>query len=137
MKEKYLFISLFILLTAVGGFAIGRDVVTQNAQAQVGGSFQANKFIRFSTSSAITIPGTTGGTNQQLLATNTARIYAAIVNDCSSVVYLGFNGNPAIINSGIRLNANGGSYEINEQNLYIGAISGTSTASCVVTVVEK
>lgn len=73
------------------------------------------------------------------LARNTSRLYAAFVNDSDTVMYLYFAtttfSNPSAasttvgINKGIRLNANGGSYEILPENLFIGEVWVTSTAS--------
>ena len=72
-----------------------------------------------------------------ILALNADRLYACIVNDSDTVVYLGI-GAAAVLNQGIRLNAYGGSYEINWTNLYTGAIYGIhgGTGNKVVTVME-
>jgi len=73
-----------------------------------------------------------------ILSANDARKYALIVNDSDTVIYLAL-GAAASVNSGIRLNANGGAYEINWTNLYKGAIYGIHGVSGVtktVTVVE-
>ncbi len=72
------------------------------------------------------------------LAANSNRRYAIFVNDSDTAVYLGL-GAAAIVNAGIRLNANGGSYEMSAMlgNLYRGAINaihgGTGTKSLLVT----
>lgn len=58
-----------------------------------------------------------------ILASNTNRLYAAIVNDSDEVIYLA-KGAAAVLHQGIRLNANGGNHEINWTNLYTGAIYG-------------
>jgi len=71
-------------------------------------------------------------------AANDNRKYMLIVNDSDTVIYLAL-GAAASVNSGIRLNANGGAYEINWTNLYKGAIYGIHAASGLtknVTVVE-
>jgi hypothetical protein len=76
-------------------------------------------------------------TSSQVLATSTSRIYAAIVNDGSNSVYLSVGVN-AVAGKGILLTANGGSYEINDQNLITGGIYAiTSTGSSNVTVLYK
>lgn len=67
-------------------------------------------------------------TQQELLPSNPQRNYALLVNDSDSVAYISL-GIPAAANTGIRLNANGGSYEINAINLFKGAIYGLSTAA--------
>jgi len=58
-----------------------------------------------------------------ILSANANRKYALIVNDSDTTIYLAL-GAAAAVNSGIRLNANGGAYEINWTNLYKGAIYG-------------
>ena len=47
------------------------------------------------------------------------------VNDADEVIYLKL-GAAAVLNAGIRLNANGGSYEMSlaAGNLYVGAVNG-------------
>jgi len=79
-----------------------------------------------------------GSTSTTILAANANRKYAVIVNDSDTVIYLAL-GAAASVNSGIRLNANGGAYEINWTNLYKGAIYGIHAAAGLtknVTVVE-
>ncbi len=63
-----------------------------------------------------------GTTSTQVLAAKSNRKFAAIVNDSDTVIYLALGGT-AVLNSGIRLNANGGSFEINATNLYRGVVS--------------
>jgi hypothetical protein len=67
-------------------------------------------------------------TSSDMLATSSGRLYAAFVNDSSTTTYLGFT-NPAVAGKGVRLNANGGSYEINLDNLFTGAVSCISLAA--------
>lgn len=59
----------------------------------------------------------------QALAANTQRSYLLIVNDSDTIIYIAL-GATAAVNTGIRLNANGGSYEMSRHlgNLYTGAI---------------
>ena len=76
-------------------------------------------------------------TSAAVLATNGAREYALIVNDGSSACYLNL-GSTAVASEGIRVNANGGSYEMSRNwgNLYTGAINGilaSGTATLIVT----
>ena len=59
----------------------------------------------------------------ELVASNSSREYAAIVNDSDTDIYLAL-GQTAVANRGIRINSGGGSYEINWQNLFTGAING-------------
>jgi len=58
----------------------------------------------------------------QVLAANPKRADAVLVNDSNKEIYLA-RGNDAVMNEGIRLNAGGGSYEINRNNLFLGAIN--------------
>ena len=58
-------------------------------------------------------------TSTAVLAANQARTYALIVNDGAVDIYLNLGGT-AVANTGIRVNAAGGSYEMNEDNLFRG-----------------
>ena len=76
-------------------------------------------------------------TSAAVLATNGGREYALIVNDGSVACYLNL-GSTAVASEGIRVNANGGSYEMSRNwgNLYTGAINGilaSGTATLIVT----
>ena len=80
-------------------------------------------FDKATTNDSVTI----GTSSTEILVANAARLYAIIVNNSSSSVYLAL-GVDAVLNKGIRINANGGSYEIKSDNLFIGAINGISAA---------
>lgn len=73
------------------------------------------------------------GSSTQAVATSTARNYVTLVNDSANTVYF-TEGVPASSTAsiGIRLNANGGSYEINALNLYTGALYCAANASSTV-----
>lgn len=58
-----------------------------------------------------------------MLAANRNRAYALFVNDSAIVAYLSF-GPSAAPNAGIRLNANGGSYEMEGNTLWRGVVNG-------------
>ena len=60
-----------------------------------------------------------------VLASNANRLYALLVNDSDTTIYIKL-GVAAVANQGIRLNANGGNYEMSAMlgNLYTGAING-------------
>ena len=80
-------------------------------------------------------------TSTQILAAKEGRVYGAIVNDCNYDIYLGI-GEAASKAEGIRLNKNGGSFEIDDSNAFGVAISGIASISdgtdyCNVTVVDK
>ena len=61
-----------------------------------------------------------------VLVANPNRADAVFVNDSNQPIYLA-RGNAAVMNAGIRLNASGGSYEINRDNLFLGAINAIAT----------
>lgn len=66
-----------------------------------------------------------GSTSTEILAKNVDRLFVLIINDSDETIYLAI-GADAVLNKGIRLNANGGVFEINSQNLYVGVINGIS-----------
>ncbi|MGD6898602.1 hypothetical protein [Bacillus infantis] len=76
--------------------------------------------------------------SKRLVGRNQARRYLMIVNDSDTAIYLSL-GKSAALNSGIRVNAQGGSYELTEQagNLYKGEIhvihGGTGSKTVLVT----
>lgn len=72
-----------------------------------------------------------------VLAANSDRKYASFINDSDENIWLGI-GAAAVAHAGKRLNAYGGSYEINWTNLYAGAIYGIheGTGNKVVCVEE-
>ncbi len=89
------------------------------------------------TTPAHTAP-TAGVATGVILAANANRLYALFVNDSDTTVYLGL-GAAAALNTGIRLNALGGNYEMSKKlgNLYTGAVNGISgVAGKVVCVTE-
>ena len=63
-----------------------------------------------------------------VIAANQNRQFANLTNDSAQVIYLAL-GSTAVLNSGIRLNAGGGSYEINMNNMYKGQVSAITTPS--------
>lgn len=65
---------------------------------------------------------TVGSSSTTALAANENRNFAVFVNDSDETIYLGLG--TAVLNSGIRLNANGGAYEINLTNMYTGIVMG-------------
>lgn len=72
------------------------------------------------------------------LAANGDRKYALFINDSDTTIYL-YLGDTAVANQGIRLNANGGSFEMSAMNgnLYVGAVNaihaGTGSKTLLVT----
>ena len=58
-----------------------------------------------------------------VIAANPNRRYLLLVNDSDTVVYLRLQAGAAAVNSGVRLNASGGSYELTPASgIYTGAI---------------
>lgn len=68
-----------------------------------------------------------GSSDTTVLTSSATRKFAVFVNDSDEVIYLSLSAT-AVMNEGIRLNANGGSYEINLMNLYTGEVSGICTS---------
>ena len=64
-------------------------------------------------------------TTTPVLAAKVKRRYALFINDSDTVVYLAM-GEAAVLNTGIRLNANGGSYEMipSANNVIEDAVNG-------------
>ena len=56
-----------------------------------------------------------------VVAANPARADLELVNDSNQPIYLA-RGNAAVLNEGIRINKDGGSYSMNNRNLFLGAI---------------
>jgi hypothetical protein len=86
------------------------------------------------TQAAITV----GAATTIALVANVARLYALFVNDSDEEVYLMF-GADAVLNEGIRLNANGGNYEMSKQfgNLYTGAVNCICTSGSKILLVTE
>jgi hypothetical protein len=81
--------------------------------------------------------GTSTTSSTQLVAANTSRKYLVLVNDSDEDIYLGV-GAAAVVGSGVRLNKNGGSFEVNLLNLTTQAINSIhgGTGSKNVTIHE-
>ena len=82
---------------------------------------------------------TCGTTAILVLASNNARAFALIMNDSDTAIYLSFVGtiNAMTSQTGVRLNASGGSFQIDWSNLWKGAIYAlTSAASKNLQIVE-
>lgn len=89
------------------------------------------------TTPAHTAP-TVGAATTAVLASNTSRLYALVINDSDAVIYIKL-GAAAVMNEGIRLNASGGAYEMSKKlgNLYTGAINGICAAGGKVALVTE
>ncbi len=64
------------------------------------------------------------------LAANDERVYVLFINDSDTTIYLRL-GEAAVLNQGIRVNANGGSFEMTQQqgNLFDGVVNGISSGA--------
>jgi hypothetical protein len=69
--------------------------------------------------------GTVGVASAQLVASFPSRTSLTIVNDSANTIYLGL-GTAAVVGSGIRLNANGGSWTT---TAWTGAVNAIATAA--------
>lgn len=71
------------------------------------------------------VPGSVdvASTSTTISPANTGRSNLLICNDSDTTIYLAL-GHTAVVGKGIRLNANGGAYEINNINLFVGAVNG-------------
>lgn len=90
-------------------------------------------FYEVPTHTEITVTGTT----QEALAANKDRVYALFVNDSDTICYIAF-GQDAVSAEGIRLNANGSSFEMSTTlgNLYKGAVNVIGGTTKNLTVLE-
>ena len=81
---------------------------------------------------------TIGTTSTRVLYRKENRRIAAIVNDSSNTVYLSL-GPTAVMNGGIRLNANGGSFTFGIQTdfKWCGEVYGIASGNSNITVVES
>ena len=70
---------------------------------------------------AIDTFATVGVVDSIVVAANVARVDCELVNDSTATIYLA-RGNAAVVGSGIRINANGGSYSIGTHNLFMGDV---------------
>lgn len=69
-----------------------------------------------------------GTTSTEVLLRNLLRRSATFVNDSDTVIYLS-KGEEAKLNAGIRLNALGGSYEVNATNPWDGQVFAISSVA--------
>lgn len=87
------------------------------------GNANSIPLVTFFASATCTPDGKTiGSSSTPVLAANDDRKTATFVNDSDEVIYLSKSAT-AVMNKGIRLNAAGGVYEINQTNLYLGVVS--------------
>lgn len=122
-------ITLGLFLTAMMVMNLGPLKVSVS---QPLGSSTDNRFTNIPTNTSFVC----GPTSNLAVATSSSRQYVALVNDGTSVVYLGL-GTTAVTSKGLRLNASGGSYEMDTTHLYTGGIYCISAASSTLTVISS
>ena len=132
---------LLLVIAAVVAGALGMGYISQQEPAQEVVDQALGDIVRFTgsvTSTGVYVAAQDSTDASTLVvATSSERQYLAIVNDSANTVYicltmLGCDGN-----TGIRLNANGGSYEINQENLYTGPVYGSASSTSRLTVTYK
>ena len=78
-----------------------------------------------------------GAGTTAIVGANKSRISATFVNDSNETIYLAL-GIPAVMNQGIRLNANGGAFTIGKENPWRGEVNGICASGtknlCVIEV---
>jgi len=77
-----------------------------------------------------------GTDTTEVLEANPLRHDAIFVNDSNKPIYLA-RGNDAVLHEGIRLNAAGGSYEINRDNLFRGAINAIAEGGAKILCISE
>ena len=80
-------------------------------------------------------PAIIGTSSSRVLLANPRRYLCILQNDSDTTIYINL-GKAAALNRGTRLNANGGSYEINLTNPFFGeifAISNAATKTLLIT----
>jgi hypothetical protein len=68
-------------------------------------------------------PITVAALTTTVVAANADRKWLLLVNDSDETIYIKL-GAAAVLNQGIRLNAAGGTLELTEGSLYLGAVNG-------------
>lgn len=122
-----------IIISAVVASVVAVAIasVTGSDSSKRLGSVDLNRFITAPTNTNVSCD-----TSSTLaVATSTGRKYFAIVNDGATAVYLGL-GKAAVLNKGIRLNATGGTFEMNPNVMFSGAIYCISSAASNATIID-
>jgi len=112
---------------------MGRHIVVNGVTYDID-ELEATRLRRTATATPTKI--SVGSSSSTILAANANRNFAVFVNDSDENIYISLSGT-AVMNEGIRLNSNGGAYEINQTNMYTGIIKGIcSSGSKNITVTE-
>lgn len=71
--------------------------------------------------------GSVGPVSRVIISPNYNRMSLSMTNDGANTVYLSL-GKVAVAGNGVRLNSNGGSFEIHSSNLYQGTVCAVTTS---------
>lgn len=75
--------------------------------------------------------------NTRVLSSTPSRTYALFVNDSANAIYLNLSSDGTVADDyTVRLNANGGSYEILPENMYSGDVFASSSAASNLSITE-
>lgn len=75
--------------------------------------------------------------NTGVLSSTPSRTYALFVNDSANAIYLNLSSDGTVADDyTVRLNANGGSYEILPENMYTGDVYASSSAASNLQITE-
>ena len=126
-----------IALAVVAVIAVIASLVMGLSKSKVEefAGFAAPGFNQFFSTTLTATTTQSSGLPVKLLAKNSSRLYAIIVNDSDTDIYIHLNSfddaqvasTTVNVNTGIRLNSNGGSYELLPENIYAGEVWATST----------
>jgi len=132
--KKFVKEIIIVVLVLMLGVLVGILCANYYPKNDVLGGGRANTFDGDSSNGATT---TTSALSVKVLdITSGSRFYATVQNDSDTVIYLhrgyfadAMTASTSVkVNEGIRLNANGGTVEFNDNNLYVGQVWATSTA---------
>lgn len=111
----------------------GTNELAVNGDGSINAVVATGGALTVSTDSAVSV----GTSDTAVLAANASRRYVQLVNDSTATIYLRLGAGAATLNSGIRVNPNGGSFVIDSSNLYTGEIRAIAAAAASnLTVVE-
>lgn len=123
-------------VTKWGGTVLtGRDISLDLAKLDI--TLSALRDALLGKAATFTASGPTiANTSTTALAANADRKTATFVNDSNETIYLR-RGATAVMNQAIRLNASGGSFEINANNLYTGIVTAICASGGKILCVEE
>lgn len=134
MKNTLKYAMMSLVIGIVGGLTVFSMF---NGFSAFGGASDPNQLDGTITNSSVNVASASSTT---VFSANSASKYRVIVNNCNYDIYLGI-GTTAIKGKGVRLNRQGGSFEMDTDNMIrrsISAIASTSdgTDTCAVTTLD-